>query len=45
MWYNIIILKSSIFFYVIYDYVTVTVTMTCDVMLTPNPKFKTENKK
>ena len=29
----------------IYDYVTVTVTMTYDVMLTSNPKFKTENKK
>jgi len=45
VYYISLIYSISMFFYVIYDYVTVTVTVTCDVMLTPNSKFKTENKK
>jgi len=40
MLYNIIILELSISFYVIYAYDCVTVTITYNIILTPNPKFK-----
>jgi len=40
MLYNIIILEFSISFYVIYAYDCVTVTMTCNIILTPDSKFK-----
>jgi len=42
MLYNVIILKPSISFCVIYDYITMTITCDsyCDIMLTPNSKFK-----
>ena len=39
--YGVIVLEYSMSFCVIYDYMTVT--MICDVILTPNPKSK--NKK
>ena len=45
MWYNIIIPEPSIFFCMIYDYMTMTVTVICDITLTPNPKLQRKENK
>ena len=42
MLYDIIILELSIMFYILYDHVTMIVTVICDVMLTLNSKSKNE---
>ena len=44
MWYNIILLEFSMFFYMLHDYVTVTfvtvMMVVCNIMLTLNSKSK-----
>jgi len=40
IWDDIIVLEPAVMFYILYDCVTVT----CNVMLNPNPKFKDKKK-